>query len=83
MCELYKGYNIDLNLGQKLGDLYMNATYTRVIMVNVTDLWTTPVGVWHLLVEWRGPSVDQRARMPARWTPPPKNGGADNNNRLG
>ena len=35
--------------------------------LKVTELWTAPVEVGHLLVEWRVPPVDQRARMPARW----------------
>ena len=35
--------------------------------LKVTDLLTVHALVGHLLVEWRGPPVDQRARMPARW----------------
>ena len=37
-----------------------NCTNTNL---KITDLWTTPVKVGHLLVEWRG----QQARMSARW----------------
>ena len=34
LCDLYRGTRFYLNLGQKLGcNLYMDATYTRVIMV--------------------------------------------------
>ena len=35
--------------------------------LKVTDLWTAPVEVGHLLLEWKGATVNQRARMPARW----------------
>ena len=35
--------------------------------LQVTDLWTAPGEVGHLLVEWRGSPVDQRARIPVRW----------------
>ena len=34
--------------------------------LTVTDLWTATFEVGNLLVEWRGPPVSQRARMPAR-----------------
>ena len=62
--------------------------YTNInTHLKVTDLWKAPVEVGYLLVEWRGPPVDQRARMPTRWvipsagvrrngrTPPPFFGG--------
>ena len=35
--------------------------------LKVMDLLTAPIEVGHLLVEWRGPPVNQQARMPARW----------------
>ena len=52
--------------------------------------------VGHLLVEWRGPPVNQRARIPLRWSggvpcagvgtlqthPSTDNGGAGNNNSM-
>ena len=35
--------------------------------LQVTDLWTSPVEVGHLLVEWSGPPVNWRSRIPVRW----------------
>ena len=64
--------------------------------LQVTDLWTAPVEVGHLLVEWRGHQSTSRPRcrldggIPSAgvhrngcWTPASFFGGADNNNPIG
>ena len=42
-------------------------TSSQILARQVTDLWRAPVEVGHLLVEWRGPPVNQRSRIPVRW----------------